>query len=69
MFWNTGKFFMALAIAILVGILLTALIGPALDTIKVPIADVVAKLCTNWGFPLGLVFGVLFYFGYNRGTV
>lgn len=69
MVWDWGKFFMALAIAIVVGIVLTAILGPAISTIKVPIANIVGDAFTKYGFAFGILAGIGYYFGYKRGTV
>lgn len=63
MTWSLGKFITAVGIAIIVGIVLVALLGPILISIGVPVAEIVGKFCEAWGFAIGLVAGIFYYFG------
>lgn len=53
---------LAVVIAVVVGIVLTALLGPILDTLKVPIATTVGEFFVSYGFPIGVLAGIWFFF-------
>jgi len=59
---NISKIIVAVLIAVIVGIVLVGLLGPVLISIEVPIAVTVGKFFVNWGFVLGLVAGLWYYF-------
>ena len=53
---------LALAVAVIVGIVLVFLLGPILDTLKVPIATTVGGFLIAWGFVIGVLAGLWYYF-------
>lgn len=53
----------AVIIAALVGILLVGLLGPILQKTGVPIVTVLGDFFVRWGWALGVIVGVLWYFG------
>lgn len=64
---NIRLIVLAVIIAVVVGIVLTALLGPVLIGLKVPIATEVGQFFVSWGFVLGVVAGLWYYF--KGGTV
>ena len=53
---------LAVIVAVVVGILLTALLGPILDSLKVPIATTIGHFFDNWGFVIGILCGLWYFF-------
>jgi len=53
---------LAVVIAVVVGILLTSLLGPILNDLKVPIAETVGSFFKQWGFVIGLLAGLWYFF-------
>ncbi len=53
---------LAVVIAVVVGIVLTALLGPILDTLKVPIATTIGEFFVAWGFVIGVLCGLWYFF-------
>lgn len=45
-----------------VGIVLVGLLGPILITVKVPIAVTVGDFLVAWGYVIGVLAGLWFYF-------
>jgi hypothetical protein len=60
--FSIGRIVLAVVIAVIVGIVLVGLLGPVLISVKVPIAETVGRFFVNWGFALGLLAGLWFYF-------
>lgn len=60
--FNLGRLVLAVVIAVVVGIVLVGLLGPAIVSVKVPIAVVVGTFLVNWGYVLGVLAGLWFYF-------
>jgi hypothetical protein len=60
--FNLSKLILAVIIAVVVGIVLVGLLGPVLVTIKVPIAVAVGNFCEDWGFVIGVLAGLWYYF-------
>jgi hypothetical protein len=56
---------LAVVIAVVVGIVLVGLLGPVLVTIKVPIAVTVGRFFEDWGFVIGVLAGLWYFF--SRG--
>jgi len=52
----------AVVIAVVVGIVLVALLGPILVSLKVPIAETVGKFFENYGYVLGVLAGLAYFF-------
>jgi hypothetical protein len=52
----------AVVIAIIVGAVLTALLGPAIKSIPAPIAGIVGDFFIQWGWAIGVLAGLLFFF-------
>lgn len=63
--FNLSKLILAVVIAVVVGIVLVGLLGPVLVTVKVPIAVTVGAFFESWGFVIGVLAGLWFYF---KGT-
>lgn len=59
---SISKLAMAVLVAVIVGIVLVALLGPLLLTFNVPIAETVGKFFVNYGYILGLASGIWYYF-------
>jgi uncharacterized membrane protein YvlD (DUF360 family) len=53
---------LALVVAIVVGLLLTYLLGPILLMLAIPIATVVGDFFVRWGWVLGILAGLWFFF-------
>lgn len=62
MTWSLSKAILAVIIAVALGIVLTAFLGPILIGLKVPIAVSVGQALVAWGFVLGVLAGLWFYF-------
>ena len=56
------KLVLAVVVAVVVGIVLVALLGPILDTLKVPIATTIGEFFVAWGFVIGVLCGLWYYF-------
>lgn len=57
-----GRIVLALIIAVVVGIVLAALLGPILITLKVPIAETVGRFFEDYGFVIGVLAGLWYFF-------
>ena len=57
-----GKAVLAVVVAVVVGIVLVGLLGPILISINVPIAETVGRFFKDWGFVLGLLAGLWYFF-------
>jgi len=53
----------AIVIAALVGLLLVGLLGPILNSVNIPIVQVLGAFFVQWGWVLGILFGLLSFFG------
>lgn len=53
---------LAVVVAVVVGIVLVALLGPILDTLKVPIATTIGGFFVNYGYVIGVLCGLWFFF-------
>jgi len=62
MTWNLGLFVRAVLIAVAVGLVLVIFLGPILTTLKVPIAVTVGHSLTDYGFAIGVLIGLWYYF-------
>lgn len=60
-----GRVILAIVIAAVVGLVLTYLLGPILIDLKIPIAKTVGQFFVEWGWVLGVLAG-LWYFFSNR---
>lgn len=56
----------AVVVAVIVGLLLVALLGPILVLLAVPIAVVVGNFLVQWGWVLGILAGLWFFFAGPR---
>lgn len=52
----------AVIIAIIVGALLVYLLGPVIKSLPAPIAQIVGDFFVTWGWGIGLLAGVLYFF-------
>lgn len=52
----------AVIIAIAVGVLLVALLGPLIKTIQAPVAQIAGDFFVKWGWAIGLLAGLLWFF-------
>ena len=59
---NIRKIILAVVIAVVVGIVLVGLLGPILITVKVPIAVTIGDFLEAWGFVIGVLAGLWYYF-------
>lgn len=63
-----ARLVLALVVAIVVGLGLMALLGPILVSLAVPIAVVIGNFFIQWGWVLGVLAGLWFFFsGYGAG--
>jgi hypothetical protein len=53
----------AIVIAALVGLLLVGLLGPILNSVGIPIVAVLGAFFVRWGWVLGVLIGLLWFFG------
>ena len=53
---------LAVVIAVAVGIVLVALLGPVIASLDVPIAKTIGAFFKNWGFVIGVLAGLWFFF-------
>lgn len=53
----------AVIIAIVVGALLVFLLGPIIKSIPAPIAGIVGDFFVRFGWAIGLIAGLLYFFG------
>jgi uncharacterized membrane protein YvlD (DUF360 family) len=57
-----SKIVLAVIIAVVVGIVLAALLGPVLATLGVPIAVTIGHFFEAWGFVIGVLAGLWYFF-------
>lgn len=62
MIFDLRKAIVALIIAVVVGLVFMYLLGPILVGLAVPIAVTVGTFFTTWGWVLGVLFGLWYYF-------
>jgi hypothetical protein len=53
----------AVIIAAVIGLLLVGLLGPVLVSVGIPIVVVLGTFFTKWGWVIGVLIGLLWYFG------
>lgn len=53
----------AIVIAALIGLLLVGLLGPVLVSVGIPIVVVLGNFFVKWGWVLGVLVGLIWYFG------
>ena len=53
----------AVILAALIGIVLVGLLGPILQKTSIPIVTVLGDFFVKWGWALGVLIGLLWYFG------
>lgn len=59
---------LAVVVAVAVGIGLVALLGPILVTLKAPVAVTVGDFFTGYGWVIGVLCGIWFFFMGSTGT-
>lgn len=52
----------AVIIAIIVGALLVYLLGPVIKSLPAPIAQIVGDFFVTWGWGIGILAGLLYFF-------
>lgn len=57
-----ARIVLAVVIAVVVGIVLTALLGPVLVSVHVPIAETIGRFFEDWGFVIGVLAGLWYFF-------
>ena len=57
-----GRIVLAVIIAVVVGLVLVGLLGPILITLHVPIASTVGGFFVDFGWALGVLAGLWFFF-------
>lgn len=62
MTFSLTRLIIAVIVAVVTGIVLAALLGPILLTLNVPIAETIGKFFLAWGFILGVIAGIWYYF-------
>ncbi len=62
MTFSLRKLVLAVVVAVVVGIVLVGLLGPVLVSVRVPIAETVGHFLTAWGFVIGVLAGLWYYF-------
>lgn len=60
--FSIGRVVLAIVVAVVVGIVLVGLLGPVLVSVKVPIAVTVGDFFISWGYVIGVLCGLWFYF-------
>lgn len=60
--FNLRKLILALVIAVVVGIVCVALLGPIIGSLAVPIAAVIGGFLVTWGWVRGVLAGLWYYF-------
>jgi hypothetical protein len=63
-----GRLVLAVVVAVFVGLVCVALLGPLLLMIAAPVAQIVGEFLITWGWILGLLAGLwLFFSGASIG--
>lgn len=62
MTFSLTRLILAVVVAVIVGIVLVGLLGPVLVSVKVPIAATIGEFFINWGFIIGVLAGLWYYF-------
>lgn len=62
MTFSIGRLVLAVVVAVIVGIVLVGLLGPVLISVKVPIATTIGAFFVSWGFVIGVLAGLWYYF-------
>lgn len=57
-----GRIVQAVIVAVVVGFLLVVILGPVLCMLKVPIAVFIGGVFIDWGWAIGIVCGLWFFF-------
>lgn len=57
-----GRVVLALVVAIVVWLVLTAFLGPVLVSLKVPIATTIGDAFINYGYVIGVLAGLWYFF-------
>lgn len=57
-----GRIVLAVVVAVVVGLVLVSLLGPILVSLAVPIAVTVGEFFIKWGWALGVLAGLWFFF-------
>jgi hypothetical protein len=57
-----ARLVLAVVVAVVVGLGLTALLGPILVSLHVPIAVVIGHFFVLWGWVIGILAGLWFFF-------
>lgn len=57
-----GRIVLAVVVAVVVGLVLVGLLGPILASLGVPIAVTVGAFFVRWGWVLGILAGLWFFF-------
>lgn len=60
--FSLTRLVLAVIVAVVVGIALVGLLGPVLVTVKVPIATTIGAFFVNWGYVIGVLAGLWYYF-------
>lgn len=60
--FSITKIIAAVLIAVIVGIALVGLLGPVLLAIHTPITEVLGRFFVSWGWAVGIVAGLWYYF-------
>lgn len=67
-----ARLVLALVVAIVVGLMLVGLLGPILISLHVPIAETIGGFFVAYGWVVGILFGLWFYFAggtlFSRGV-
>lgn len=56
----------AVLISVVVGLVLTALVGPLIGKLPGPFAATVGGFFTQWGWILGLIAGLWYFFDHSK---
>jgi hypothetical protein len=57
-----ARLVLALVVFIVVGLALTALLGPILIWLGVPVATIIGEFFVKWGWVLGVLAGLWYFF-------
>ncbi len=61
-----GRIVIAVVVAVVVGLLCVGLLGPILVSLAVPIAVTVGRFFEKWGWVLGVLAGLWYFFAGYR---
>lgn len=62
-----GRIVIAVVVAFIAWLLLTFVLGPIIETIKFPPAQIIGGVLVTWGYAIAICIGLWYFFvGYRR---